>query len=393
MLTNNIYQLPIIKSSILKTKPTVRSSMYMSMPMSCYGFHYFVNQNRSKLDLLKGENFKTKTYQNIVNPYELNIPDYDKSIGNSVGKYFNIIGNIPNITSNNFYKIWEILVMFGLDGSKTLTINDDGECMRAVMLYRDKFGNDKGDKFYVMDNSNLNQNVIKYYDTEKKGKINVVKKVEESDLVIMNGSLEWKENNNAEMESYHLIMEELILGLSGQKKGGNMIIKFFEFYTTVSIKYLCILMDLYENVFVVKPLMSKGHETEVYVIGLNYKGNKDIVGILEGMIKKYENYVNDIFLEYYIPLELEKYMIYMNVKLGNQQYLRISNIMSYINSGNYYGDQYHDYRNKQIEAHDKWLPLFFPLTSKDLKMTEEIVKKEMKKILEEHNKNAENYMK
>jgi hypothetical protein len=361
--------------------------------MSCYGFHYFVNQNRSKLDLLKGENFKTKTYQNIVNPYELNIPDYDKSIGNSVGKYFNIIGNIPNITSNNFYKIWEILVMFGLDGSKTLTINDDGECMRAVMLYRDKFGNDKGDKFYVMDNSNLNQNVIKYYDTEKKGKINVVKKVEESDLVIMNGSLEWKENNNAEMESYHLIMEELILGLSGQKKGGNMIIKFFEFYTTVSIKYLCILMDLYENVFVVKPLMSKGHETEVYVIGLNYKGNKDIVGILEGMIKKYENYVNDIFLEYYIPLELEKYMIYMNVKLGNQQYLRISNIMSYINSGNYYGDQYHDYRNKQIEAHDKWLPLFFPLTSKDLKMTEEIVKKEMKKILEEHNKNAENYMK
>lgn len=398
MITQTIHQLPVLKNSILESNPTTRCSSYMNIPIFSYGFHYFINQNKSKLKVLSSDNFKTKTFQNIVNPYELIIPDYDKSIGNVSEKYLNLIGVVPKVSGTNFYKIWEILTMFNLDGKNTLTINDDGECLRSVMLFRDKFGSDKSDKFNILDNGNINSEIIKFYDNEKKGKLNVIKKpLDNMDLVIANGSLTWKEPNNSEQEAYKLLLEEIIIACNSSAKGGNFICKFFEFYTNISVKLLCVLQDLYENVLVTKPLMSRTQDTELYVVCLNYKGNKNS-NKLDLLLKEFnkceseKTFINDIFIEYDVPLTTEKYITYMNLQIGNQQYLRISNIMTYIESGNYYGDLYHSYRQRQIDAHDKWLPLFFPLTPKDVKITEEIIDNETKKILDEHKNKSEKYM-
>jgi hypothetical protein len=143
--------------------------------------------------------------------------------------------------------------------------------------------------------------------------------------------------------------------------------------------------------------MSKIHESELYVICLNFKGHKNSNKI-ESLLKEFNKcesnntFINDIYIDFNIPLETEKYITYMNLQIGNQQYLRISNIMTYIDSGNYYGDLYHSYRQKQIDSHDKWLPLFFPLTSKDITINEEIIDKEMKKQLEDNKKKSVVYL-
>jgi hypothetical protein len=404
MITSHIYQVPIIKDSILKAKPDIRCSKYVSLPMPAYGYFYFMNKNRLKLNLLKTENFKTKTFYNIVNPYELSIPDYDKSIGNMTNEYFNIRGeSIPKITSNEFYKFWEILSMFDLvkDKNNSLHINDNGDVLRSVLFFRDKFGSDKSDKFTVENNSHLNNDVIKFYKSEKKDKLNVSDKIDgEYNLITATGILKFSDDVYAEQETYELLLQQIHKALSNQMKGGNFVCKFFDFYTTITIKYITLLQEVYNNVVLVKPLISRKQDFETYVVCMNFKGiDKNGLKKIEDLLKEIQDckknnlYVNDVFIEYQLAPEMEKFITYMNTKMNNDQFIYISNMMTYISSGNYFGDKYHEYRQKQIEAQDKWLPLFFPLTQKDIKMNKDNIVNEMSKHIDNHKKGLIDFMK
>jgi hypothetical protein len=404
MITNNIYQVPIIKDSMLQYKPEIRCSKYMTIPMPSYGYFYYLNKNRQKLNILKTENFKTKTFYNIVNPYELYIPDYDKSIGNMTDEYFNIRGNsIPKITHNDFYKTWELLSMFDLVSTKnnSLHLNDNSECVRATMFYKDKFGSDKSDKFVVQNNVNLNNDVIKFYKTEKKDKLSVVDSVSgEYNLITAFGTLKFNEDSYAEQESYEILLDQLVTAIKCQSKGGNFICKFFDFLTPISIKYLVLLQEVYKNVVLVKPLISRKQDLETFAVCMDFKGaDKNMIKKLEELQKEFQNckkgnlYVNDIFIEYQIPLEMDKFITYVNTQINGEQFVHISDMISYINSGNYYGDKYHDYRQKQIDAQDKWLPLFFPLTQKDIKENKDTITNKLTKIIDNNKKGLSEFMK
>lgn len=384
MLSTHIYQLPIIKSSkIFDSKTLLRCSKYITEPMAQYGYHYFVHQNRSKLDILQSEKYKNKDMYKVVNPYELEIPDYDKSILNVAPKYFNMNDEI--VFSKSFYNIWEIFMLFDIFSNKNNCLfigNDDS--VRAGLLYQDKLGN-KTNKYYVYENEEIKDNRITH--------VKDINKLSESfNLIVATKSVKHREYNYLEQENYITLMEEIVIALSKQDKGGNFVCKFFEFFTTISIKYLCILEQFYENVILVKPLISDAKDTEIYIICLNYKGeNKNV----EKLNKLYDEmtkcnkggeYVNDILVEYIISNEMKKAMTYINCKLMISQYIRISEMMSYIESGNYYGDLYHKYRNTQIEMHDKWLPLFFPLTNQDVEKNKKYISKEVEIIIENNKK-------
>jgi hypothetical protein len=376
----------------------------MTIPMPSYGYFYYLNKNRQKLNILKTENFKTKTFYNIVNPYELYIPDYDKSIGNMTDEYFNIRGNsIPKITHNDFYKTWELLSMFDLVSTKnnSLHLNDNSECVRATMFYKDKFGSDKSDKFVVQNNVNLNNDVIKFYKTEKKDKLSVVDSVSgEYNLITAFGTLKFNEDSYAEQESYEILLDQLVTAIKCQSKGGNFICKFFDFLTPISIKYLVLLQEVYKNVVLVKPLISRKQDLETFAVCMDFKGaDKNMIKKLEELQKEFQNckkgnlYVNDIFIEYQIPLEMDKFITYVNTQINGEQFVHISDMISYINSGNYYGDKYHDYRQKQIDAQDKWLPLFFPLTQKDIKENKDTITNKLTKIIDNNKKGLSEFMK
>jgi hypothetical protein len=399
MITSHIYQVPNVKESIFKFKPDIRCSKYISLPMPVYGYFYFLNKNRLKLNILKTENFKNKTFYNIVNPYELTIPDYNKSIGDMTKEYFNIRGEIiPNINNNEFYKLWEILFMFDLitDKTQSLHLEDSGEALRSIMFYKDKFNSTKLDKFFIQNNKQLNNNLIKFY---KNDRINIVDKIEgEYNLITATSSL--IDDIYAEQESYEIILNEIINALKHQSKGGNFICKFFDFMTTITIKYLVILQEVYQNVLLIKPLMSRKQDIEIYVVCINYKGiDKNNLNKLENLLlelqkcKKNNFYLNDIFIEFPLPIEIENFITYTNTKINNDQFIFISNMMIYINSGNYFGEKYHEYRQKQIQAQDIWLPLFFPLTQKDFKQNKDSINTEISKIIINNKKDLIDFMK
>jgi hypothetical protein len=52
-------------------------------------------------------------------------------------------------------------------------------------------------------------------------------------------------------------------------------------------------------------------------------------------------------------------MIQMNTEILNTQFKAIGDIITFINSQNYYGDTYQDKREEQIQAAEYWTKLFF----------------------------------
>jgi hypothetical protein len=49
----------------------------------------------------------------------------------------------------------------------------------------------------------------------------------------------------------------------------------------------------------------------------------------------------------------------MNTEILNTQFKSIGNIITFINSQNYYGDTYQEKREEQIQSADYWTKLFF----------------------------------
>jgi hypothetical protein len=384
MISNYIYQLPRIKDSILNYEPTIINTIYINQPKPSYGFHYYVKKNREKLLILNEEKYKNKDFYNIVNPFYYVIPEYNNSIDLMSQKYFNIDGKTVPHLSLNFFSIWEILMNFNFEYDNVLSINDDGEGIRASMLFNDKITSNKKCIYNILENKYIKKDIIDYYESEKKTKFKKILKIsEEYDLIISMTNIDNKEISYIEQESYKIMINELINTLKFQKKDGNSIFRIYDTYTNITIKFLAILAELYENIIIIKPLTSKLDDSEKYIICLNYK-KSDKWKKIENINIDENMYINDIFIEYNIPIELEKFIVNLNNHLCNDQYLRIANIMTYIESGNYFGDLYHNYRKNQIESHDSWLPLYYPLIDKDLKISRMSIDQKMKEIIEKN---------
>ena len=158
---------------------------------------------------------------------------------------------------------------------------------------------------------------------------------------------------------YRLLLGEIVSALNIQNKGGHFILKIYEIFTDVTIKLICILKSFYENVYIYKPFLSRSSNSERYIIAKNFKFKQDKSLLkkiikLENMLEKSnnienENFIHDIFSEYEISENLKKVIIYQNKILSNIQHREINKIISYINGGNYFGDLYHEYRDKQIK--------------------------------------------
>ena len=66
----------------------------------------------------------------------------------------------------------------------------------------------------------------------------------------------------------------------------------------------------------------------------------------------------DIFPEYKLSKEFLSKMILVNTEILNKQFKTIGEMITFINSQNYYGDTYQERRALQIEAAEYWSELF-----------------------------------
>lgn len=402
------YPLPILdnKLSNLIKKGNFDSiySKNRAQPKLSYGFNYYVYQTKDKTSILKGPEFKNKFYL-VTNPYETSIKDYDKDINKCSELYFKLQEN--GIISRAFYKLWEILLTFNLISDKSSISSAHlaeapGAFVQATCFYRDRFNSKlkpkdvyncisiKGNNTIPFKKEKLDKCMsnIKIFDgdlTDLSVQKTFESKVNNVDFITADGGFEWKDENKQEQEAFRLILAEIITALRIQKNGGSFVLKIFETFTDVTIKFLMILSTYYGNVIIHKPLTSRASNSERYVICTKFKGISDtelknleklLVDINSNELKN--NFLQDFWLDLEIPDDYKLVVITSAMDIMNKQFVAINEMMNYIQLNNRYGDAFHKYLAAQKQASEKWTTVYLPLDNDMLKSSKNIIEKNMK---------------
>ena len=404
-------------------------SKFPNMPLFKYGFYYYIHQTKNKMEIFENV---SKDIHKIVNPFEDYVPQDDPirqtkndklKLSDDINSYSIKYFNSDRIISRAFYKLWELLMMFPLikDESKNITTihiaEAPGSFVQSVIYYRYKFFKDRSlEDNYIATSINPNKDSNNYipifnkdlnkikqfkhwtYKDSDLTKLDIIDKFiseyeNKADFVTADGGFNWKDENFQEQEAYLLLLSEVYCGLKIQKEGGSFVLKIFEVFTELTVKIIEILKRFYENVIIVKPLLSRSSNSEKYIVCMNYKSNKNIIKIYD-IIKisnsNKDKYLTDIFPEYQIDTSLDLIIKLFSTELSNEQHKQINEMITYYNNGNYYGDEYRKYLNNRREANDFWISTFYPKDIKDLNNVRQniniLIKNKInqnKKILEE----------
>lgn len=376
--TNNVVNkyMPITINLQLQIKSIFDESYAINLntnidyPKLSSGFIHYYHSLQKDMGVIKQFENKKKVY-NVVNEFDPIIDNHDDTIENLCKKNL----KTEQIISYNFYKIWEIIFMFELceinKPLNLLCIDDDGGCLQSVLLFRDKYSK-QTDKYFTIKNSRQTTNINNLISNNKNKQIKILDNEntkEQMDLIISDVDIKIELQEALEQEYYKILFKNILTAINCQKREGIFICKFYETYTLTSLKFILILMSLYEKVFFSKPLTSKLSDPEKYIICINFKysnSDKKFQEIFKGLEKLYSQAessklnIVDIFPSYEITREVLMRILQMNLTLGNLLFKYNGEIVSFINSQNYYGDTYQSYREKQIEATEYWTKTFLP---------------------------------
>ena len=407
-------------SNIFNEDPTIKFSSKIDYPNCSLGYNRLIHYTKNKTEILNQFEGKKQVHL-VMNTFERYVDNYDKDIKNESKTYFGIgdnKNNVPDILSRGFYKLWEIFFMFDLIDLKQINFvsahlaEGPGSFIQATMFFRDLFckkGLSKNDKYYAVtlhpeDEGGhvpeLEKKFVKFYEKEKpqrfilhktytkkqsggnfdkdNGDLTDPKTInlfggqmdQKAHIVTADGGFDWLNENTQEQEAFRLILAQIIAAIKIQKIGGHFVCKFFETYTTTSVKMIAMLSQLYKHVYFVKPLTSRPSNSEKYVVCMNFKYEdkdkefKNILKKLDQLLQtSHDNKTKkivDIFPSYKIPTSLITFMIQLNTAIGNKQIKSINEIITFVKAQNYYGDQYQVNREKQIEGSIYWIQMFFP---------------------------------
>ena len=122
---------------------------------------------------------------------------------------------------------------------------------------------------------------------------------------------------------------------------------------------ILILSSLYTNVYITKPLTSRPSNSERYIVCKGFKGVDDkVIKLMEELLERINSneltgmFLSSIIPEYTIDTGSKNITNLSSITLSNIQHISINKMITYINSGNYYGDQYHQYIEEQQKAND-----------------------------------------
>jgi len=396
----------------------------VAYPLFSLGFNHWIHASKNKTDIFNTFTGKKRVYQ-VINGYERYVDDYDNSIG-VVSKHFFGLGTSkdsrPNILSRAFYKLWEIFYFYDL-----IDLNEKnfvsahlaegpGSFIQACMFFREMFSkHSKSDKYHAItihseseDTSlDLEKEFVEYYAREKPQRFFMHKTFDAQtaggsktkdngdltktktlnnfkkdigtkvDLVTGDGGFDWDNENIQEQECAVLIYGQILAALNIQKKGGHFILKVFEMFTLLSVKFVLLLKYFYEEVHIMKPFTSRESNSERYLVCRKFKFSEgQISGILKSMMdgldqidknlssnKNNSVFLFDIFPTIKIPDNLILNMVSINTEITNQQFRVINKMIEYLDGSNFHGEIYAKYRNRQITLTQYWIDVFMTESS------------------------------
>ena len=394
-------------NNILDVKFDVIKSNYENQPKFKLGYHYYTKQVREKMHI---DEFKKRNYFLITNKFENNIPDYENSLDNIISKKFNF-DKTTKVITRDFYKLWEILVYFDLLNEKevkTLSLSDNGGFLQCIYEYRNYYYSSSKDTYcYQSTNEkeiseclkgNIKNNKIKLTNTISDENLNISEllltkntvnkfikdnKLNNINFITSNGTND-NFNNNLESNIYNYIAGQILTVINIQKENGTYILRIEDCFTDVTIKLLNIIGSCYKDVYICKPLFSRSFNNERYLVCKNFNINestkKKIINKLEILLDnindlyKNNNYLFDFASEFSNDLNLQNIFSEMNNKLSAMEHLNINKIIEYKNGKNYFGEQYHKFRDHQIEANKWWESNFIKDDKKLLDSTRKLIK-------------------
>ena len=382
-----VIEIPTNNNDIKKYNSDVVISSTIARPLFTLGFHHFQHRTKSAMDITKDLETKKKFY-NIVNSFDPENIDIGKK----------------DIISNNYFKLWEMLSLFDLaSGDKLSTAiigAGSGGFVQSYIDFREKYYNVKNDKIFTvttkpedesirdlnkkymsrMKKQNLiiphktsKQNVavkyngkdngnIKDFKTIKNFKKDLEKEKVNANLVLCNANHKYIDNNYKEQESYQMLFGQIVAMLNIIEKNGHMVLRIFETYTMNTIKVLYFLSSLFENVYIYKPFTSYDNDEERYVVCKNFKYNqKDLeLNKYQSMLEQMDTdkFIGDIFSNMTIPDDYINIIKYININISNKQQITINKMVTFIKSNNYFGNEFHEYKNNQENAHKFWVKTF-----------------------------------
>jgi 23S rRNA U2552 (ribose-2'-O)-methylase RlmE/FtsJ len=406
-----IYELPQLDNSIIKLikkkgfGPSF--SRFLAQPQFKNGFNHYIHKAKDKMAFQDDPKYKNKHFYLVTNPFEHTITNNAKDkldIASYSKIYFDITNNKVNIVSRAFYKLWEILIMFNnkLFSKKKSIISAHlaeapGSFVQSLIFFREKFyklDEYKNDEHYVISiaeegvpsfrkDFKSEYSKVKIYEQDGGDLTSIasinkfVKFSKKADFITADGGFIWKDENYQEQEAYRLIIGEILTAIKIQAEDGSFIIKLFEIYTDNTIKIISILASCYKKVFITKPFTSRQSNSEKYIVCIGFQSSKvdeniiiELEKLLEQMndMENKELFVSNILPEYEIDENIKITINFSSILLSNLQHVAINKMKKYVDSGNYYGDQYNQYLEEQQKANDFWTATFYPIDLKDMKV-------------------------
>jgi hypothetical protein len=380
--TPMVFKLPTSNNK-LNYKNDILISSNVPQPKISLGFHSFQQRTKSALSIIDTLETKKKFY-NIVH-------DFDPET----------LSNNKDIMTDGYFKFFEMLSLFDIASKDKIVFGTIGEgigsYVQAFIDFRKKYfkvDNDKihtvtlkpekEDNFQDLNKKYLNRvkkeypdlitphktsvkSVTMKYKGKDNGDITDFKTIanfkkdlkDKADLVTAHASKHIYNKIYQEQENYNLILAEIISATSVLKKDGHFVLKMFDTFTNVSIKLLYILSSMFEEVYVYKPFTSFNSDDEKYIICKSFKSldmSKELTELLEKMGT--DKFVNDIYTDMDIPDSYIDMVRFININLVNKQQITINKIVTFIKSNNYFGDEYHQYKENQESCHKFWNKTF-----------------------------------
>lgn len=395
-----IYQYPQNNSeNILNMDFDTSFGTAPAKPELSLGFIHFDHMTKRKTEVLYSDKLKGKTFYLVTHNFEHRIENHKEDLSYKVSNKFKLKNGW---ISRAAYKMWEMLTLLKItDEKKSMNMlhlaEAPGSFVQAIISYRDITSKkSSGDKHYVVSIKDSNKTVPnldklnKALSASHKKKVtlhkyssvdigdltsvktlqNIAKNIKKADLITADGGFNWTNENFQEQEVYRLLIGEIIGAVMNQAKDGHFVIKFFETFTSTSIKIVEILSKFYKNIFIYKPLTSRSSNSEKYIICESFKitSEKELNKYVSKLIELLEvinrqELVNNLYLhnicsKYVIPKATKIFFKNMNTNLMISQMKQINKMVNYINSENYFGDEYHAYKKDQIDATSFWYDNF-----------------------------------
>ena len=396
-----VFKLPSTILEEFDKNDNIILSNNINKPKMELGFHYYLHKTKTSMSIVDKLNSENNFYY-IMNNFEAIIIDYEDNINNATEIYLNN-QKLLTIKSHNFYILWEMLFIFDLFKNKNIkyiSINDNSnEFLQCVIFYNKKItDNVKCELYnYNANKSNLTPEFIKKYkitDTNISSMQTSMNNSKEfCDLITINGNLNLQNTDTfEEQKSYKLLLSEIIIALKLQSRSGNLILRLFETFTTLTIKLIYIISSFYNNIYIYKPYYSRLSNSDKYLICKDFKYERkdskllEYIDSLETCFKKFDDelFLFDIYPKLKIPKDYLNYITFINTKLVNLQQININEIIKFIKENNYFGDKYHQNKIRQIKNTEWWINMFYPSSSDIYKSNKDNINKIILSTIEKY---------